>query len=393
MFFSFLFQSFFGRSYNNLNSITECKNNGECIINKKNRTACKSCRLRKCLLVGMSKSGSRYGRRSNWFKIHCLLQEQQQAAVAQMKGKPPSTSPLENSLPLLSPLAFPHPNIGNFLRPNNPSSPSVSSPDSDSSDPGIYSPRMNGGNPFVNKDFYLPVPFHSMFMQPPSLSSPFLLPPSLLPFPVTPTKHSEYSQRLLSPDNVQNARKTSSTPDLVEDNVRFDSPPSRHSPTNNNEYSSKYNNKTNCGDSLKNKCKNNCNNNNIVHKNNNIKNNNNEIEDDKVTARSKRFYLDAILGLKPSRDSNSRSPPIDVEDRSPKVFEEEQDNPIDLSIKSSNFKNEISFRDTRNQRQDEDQHQHEEEEEEEAEDMEEDIRPKIYASREEIKPIPLDLSV
>ncbi|KAL3275759.1 hypothetical protein HHI36_020504 [Cryptolaemus montrouzieri] len=29
----------------------------------------------------MSKSGSRYGRRSNWFKIHCLLQEQQQAGT------------------------------------------------------------------------------------------------------------------------------------------------------------------------------------------------------------------------------------------------------------------------------------------------------------------------
>lgn len=27
-------------------------------------------------MVGMSKSGSRYGRRSNWFKIHCLLQDQ-----------------------------------------------------------------------------------------------------------------------------------------------------------------------------------------------------------------------------------------------------------------------------------------------------------------------------
>lgn len=87
----FSFQSFFGRSYNNLSSISECKNNGECVINKKNRTACKACRLRKCLLVGMSKSGSRYGRRSNWFKIHCLLQEQQQAAgqLRPGQGGPP----------------------------------------------------------------------------------------------------------------------------------------------------------------------------------------------------------------------------------------------------------------------------------------------------------------
>ncbi|CAG9087329.1 unnamed protein product [Plutella xylostella] len=90
--------SFFGRTYNNLSSISECKNNGECVINKKNRTACKACRLRKCLLVGMSKSGSRYGRRSNWFKIHCLLQEQQQHHMQhiQTSKSPPAFNPAMN---------------------------------------------------------------------------------------------------------------------------------------------------------------------------------------------------------------------------------------------------------------------------------------------------------
>lgn len=66
-------QSFFGRTYNNINNIAECKNGNRCVINKKNRTTCKACRLNKCISVGMSKSSSRYGRRSNWFKMYCLL--------------------------------------------------------------------------------------------------------------------------------------------------------------------------------------------------------------------------------------------------------------------------------------------------------------------------------
>lgn len=99
-------QSFFGRTYNNLSSISECKNNGECVINKKNRTACKACRLRKCLLVGMSKSGSRYGRRSNWFKIHCLLQEQQNKANNNNSSAGQQNMPPSNTQPNILPNDF-----------------------------------------------------------------------------------------------------------------------------------------------------------------------------------------------------------------------------------------------------------------------------------------------
>lgn len=71
-------KSFFGRTCNNPNMSLECRNGNKCEINKKTRTSCKACRLQKCLDVGMSKMCSRYGRRSNSFKMQCSMNEQQE---------------------------------------------------------------------------------------------------------------------------------------------------------------------------------------------------------------------------------------------------------------------------------------------------------------------------
>ncbi|XP_066250228.1 protein embryonic gonad-like isoform X1 [Euwallacea similis] len=122
-------KSFFGRTYNNVSSISECKNNGKCVINKKNRTACKACRLRKCMMVGMSKSGSRYGRRSNWFKIHCLLQQQQQQQQQHHQPPPfmPQNSEVSMNLAAAAGLLRPNPYLSSMFRsPGLPSVPGTS---------------------------------------------------------------------------------------------------------------------------------------------------------------------------------------------------------------------------------------------------------------------------
>lgn len=69
----------------------------------------------------MSKSGSRYGRRSNWFKIHCLLQEQQAAQASQqtqfVHKLPQRTPPLHQGMDLgfLGGHQFPNPLGGSGL--------------------------------------------------------------------------------------------------------------------------------------------------------------------------------------------------------------------------------------------------------------------------------------
>nr|XP_026499929.1 knirps-related protein-like [Vanessa tameamea] len=206
-------KSFFGRSYNNLNSITECKNNGECVINKKNRTACKACRLRKCLMVGMSKSGSRYGRRSNWFKIHCLLQEQQQAAQSQSPPRMPQSPHLAPPFPphLFPGLARPRSKeelallgLDDYKRPCSGSPDSHRSGSSPKLDEKT---RITQSRPADRpltppRDAFLQLPLANITL-PHFPHSPFLPPPHFNPFPPNhpllfpPGFHPIYSRHLL----------------------------------------------------------------------------------------------------------------------------------------------------------------------------------------------------
>lgn len=216
-------QSFFGRSYNNLSSISECKNNSECVINKKNRTACKACRLKKCLMVGMSKNGSRYGRRSNWFKIHCLLQEQQQAREQQAQNHQTHTQ--AHDLMFLNLMDDYSKNNHNRASLSS-SSPSISSPDSHNSDSSVeigekkknsvhkVHPKMPAASlltpsaiPSQLASFFQlmpplgPLPLHlvgspfTKLMPPPPLSSSghSFLPPSLFSSPFHDSLHHLYA--------------------------------------------------------------------------------------------------------------------------------------------------------------------------------------------------------
>ncbi|OWA50802.1 putative Knirps-related protein [Hypsibius exemplaris] len=156
-------KSFFGRTCNNLSQMDSCKNGSKCVINRKTRTACKACRLRKCLRVGMSKGGSRYGRRSNWFKIHCLIENQKGGSTDDMPDEEDlleenhsertvSTPGSLKSYPTSSPHSNHNHNHHHIWNPSSASpSTSPSSFKDEKSDYSSSSPHAN--IPFINPFF------------------------------------------------------------------------------------------------------------------------------------------------------------------------------------------------------------------------------------------------
>jgi nuclear receptor subfamily 0 group A len=189
----------------------------------------------------MSKSGSRYGRRSNWFKIHCLLQEQQQAQAANSHQKPSALSP--NSLNLMR-----HPSYSSnlFSRPlctkeelmmlrlddyakhsTAVSSPSISSPDSHNSDSSFelgdkrnlkkHDPnpthlqqqqQQQNASMALNKDLFLQLPFAGFPLMPP----PGFMPPSHFLFSNYHSAFYEQNHLLLQQQVQQGLLKTSDSP-------------------------------------------------------------------------------------------------------------------------------------------------------------------------------------
>lgn len=103
----------------------------------------------------MSKSGSRYGRRSNWFKIHCLLQEQQQQQQHQFQA-----AGLHGAANLLRPHPYlplfrnPPPVVTDTKSSESDSGASSADPEDDLRSASAMSCFRSYASPFSDKDSF-----------------------------------------------------------------------------------------------------------------------------------------------------------------------------------------------------------------------------------------------
>lgn len=177
----------------------------------------------------MSKSGSRYGRRSNWFKIHCLLQEQQQAQdVANQTGHQKARLISSNSLSLMK-----HPSyasnqfsrtpctaeelmmlrLEDYMKHPVTTSSSISSPDSHKSDGSIEvgdkRNTISESSYAPNKDLLLSLPFSGFSLMPP----PFI-PQSHFLFASYHNAFLEQNHHLMQQKDQQDLHQNSELPSL-----------------------------------------------------------------------------------------------------------------------------------------------------------------------------------
>ncbi|XP_071495060.1 nuclear receptor subfamily 1 group D member 2-like [Diadema antillarum] len=91
-------KGFFRRTVQHNLAYRPCPNGGKCVIQRKNRNQCQSCRLRKCIVMGMSKNAVRFGRMSKREKMK-LTQVMKEIANKTEDGTGRDEKPLDLSRP------------------------------------------------------------------------------------------------------------------------------------------------------------------------------------------------------------------------------------------------------------------------------------------------------
>ncbi|TRY77123.1 hypothetical protein TCAL_15979 [Tigriopus californicus] len=152
--------------------------------------------LCRCLMVGMSKSGSRYGRRSNWFKIHCLMQQNLQNPAG------PSSKPMSPPMSSSASASSLSPNTPATMWSSPPKTEKPLSPDLREISPPLRSPEpsLKSGPCPTSTPSPMPIiphpashsPFKNLIPNLHPMSGPMLKPETSLPSPIPQPMTSLY---------------------------------------------------------------------------------------------------------------------------------------------------------------------------------------------------------